>query len=121
MAVRLLNLRHMSEDEILGIRDLLADKGIDYYETPPGNWNISAGAIWLREEHQLQRAKTIVETFQHDYERQAMASYEERRRLGQIDTLLTRLGRQPARVLLYLAAGLLVLYLSTVPFLHMAH
>jgi hypothetical protein len=110
----------MSEDEIFGIRDLLVENGVDYYETPAGNWNISAAAIWLRDESQLQQTKDLVKAFQLDYEQRARASFAKRRRLGQVESISVRIRRQPLRVLLYVIAGLLVLYLSTAPFLHLA-
>ena len=120
MSVHLLSLRNVPEEEAAEIRRLLNEHQVDYYETPPGNWLISAGAIWVADKHQLDRAKSIVETYQRDYAQRARENHERLARQGLVDTLTTKMKRHPLQVLLYLAAILLVLYLSTVPFLRMA-
>ena len=48
MAKLLFNLRNVPDDEADEVRDLLTAHGVDWYETRPGNWGISTGALGLR-------------------------------------------------------------------------
>ncbi len=116
MAVLLFKLNGVPEDEAEEVRALLAENAIDVYETEAGRWGISLAAIWLRDEDQLTRARTLIDDYQHERYLRAREEYERKREAGELDTLLGRAMRHPVRFLLYLAAILLVLYLSLMPF-----
>ena len=45
MAKLLFNLRNVPEDEADEVRQLLTTHGVDWYETRPGPWGISTGAL----------------------------------------------------------------------------
>ena len=57
MAKLLLNLRNVPDDEADEVRALLNDRGIDFYETPPSFWGVSAGGLWLPGPDQLAEAQ----------------------------------------------------------------
>ena len=59
MSQLLLNLRHVPEDEADEVRALLERNAIAWYETEPNRWGISAGAIWVREDDQFERARAL--------------------------------------------------------------
>ncbi len=120
MAARLFNLRNVPEDEADEVRELLRRHGFDFYETPPGNWGLSAGAFWLRDEGQLDRAKALLVDYQAERARRARADYERRRSQGRVPTFLDNLRERPLEVLFYLALALFFLYLTLVPVLHLA-
>jgi hypothetical protein len=106
MAVLLVNLRHVPDDEAEELRDVLERHRIDVYETPPGRWGISAGGIWLRDDDQL------------DHARQLMADYQEQRRARARAEPPPR--RHPLQILIYLAIAAMILYFSIWPFLRLA-
>ena len=64
MPVKLFNLRNVPDDEADDIRRLLDERGFDYYETPPGNWGISAAIIWLNDPDDLPVAKKLIDAYQ---------------------------------------------------------
>ncbi len=117
MALLLFKLNGVPEDEAKEVRALLAENAIDVYETEAGRWGISLAAIWLRDEGQLVLARSLIDDYQKQRYIRAREEYEKRREAGELETLLGRAVRQPFRFLFYLAAILLVLYLSLMPFI----
>jgi hypothetical protein len=103
MATLLVNLRNVPEDEIEEVRQVLAAHQIDFYETPPGRWGISAGGIWIRDDDQLEQARRLMVDYQE--QRRARASAEPPPR------------KHPLQILFYLAIAAAVLYFSIQPFL----
>lgn len=120
MAVLLFRLNRVPEDEAAEVRALLDDNAIDYYETDAGRWGISLAAIWLRDEVQLQRARALLDAYQQQRFTRAREAYEAKRAAGELETLLGRALGNPLRFVLYLAAILLILYLSLIPFIQLA-
>ena len=120
MSARLIGLRDVPDEEAAEIRALLDGHRIDYFETPPGNWGISAGAIWIQDPEALPLARELLQDFQTGYAARARDANRRNRLLGRTERVADRFRRQPLRGFLYLAAILMVLYLSTVPFLRMA-
>ena len=117
MAVQLVNLRGVLEDEAEDMRRLLTEHGIAYYETPPGNWGISIPALWLEDPAQLEEARALVAEYQAARARKARQDYEREVAAGRGRTLLDEARERPLRLVLYCAVMALVLYLSTKPFL----
>lgn len=117
MTVQLVVLRGMPDDEIEEIRELLAEHHIDSYETPDDNWGVAMPAIWLRDETQLERARSLLADYQQQRAERARAAYRMQVREGTAPTFLDRARQQPLRLVIYLAVMVLVLYLSTMPFL----
>jgi len=117
MAVQLIVLRGVPEDEADAIRDLLRGARIDFYETPEGNWGVSLPAIWLQDDDQLERARTLLGDYQVQRAEHARDAYERQAREGTSERILDRLRQEPFRFLLYAAIIAAVLYFSTVPFL----
>jgi len=105
------------EDEADEVRRLLASNGVDYYETPPGGWGISPGAIWLKDEAQRERAEALLSDYHERRAQAARAEYERLRRQGKAESFLDRLRHDPLRVVIYTAIIAVVLYLSVKPFL----
>ena len=82
MPVQLFRLRGVPDDEAEDIRALLTDNGIDFYETPAGNWGISMPAIWLTDENQLQQAQSLIKTYQQERFVRIRNEYEQLRKDG---------------------------------------
>ena len=116
MPIKLFSLRGVPDDEAEDIRALLTKHSIDYYETPPGNWGVSMPAIWLNDDAQLARAKSLVEEYQRTRTARARAAYAELKAQGRHRTLFDALREHPIRLPIYLCIAAALIYLSTKPF-----
>lgn len=120
MAKLLFRLRNVPEDEAAEVRQLLDEGGIETYETDAGNWGISLPAIWLENDAEYERAKVLLDAYQHQRAIRVRAEYEQLRSQGQHPSLLTTLREQPLRVIMYCIAICVILYLSLGSFLSFA-
>lgn len=115
MAKLLLNLRHVPDDEADDVRALLDAARIDYYETRPGPFGISAGGIWIRDDGDFPAAKSQMARYQHERADRARAEREQALRDGTAETFLDVVRAQPVRVVLVLVAIALLLGLMALP------
>ena len=116
----LMNLRNVPEEEADAVRALLAEHDIEFYETPPNRWGITAGGIWVRRDDQVTEAKRLLDDFQQRLRASARADYEARKRAGTVPTLGSVFRENPLRILFLLGIVVLVLYLTLIPFLRLA-
>lgn len=116
MPVKLFSLRGVPDDEAEEIRVLLTKHVIDYYETPAGNWGVSMPAIWVKDDSQLARAKSLIEDYQRERTARARAAYAQLKAEGRHRTLVDTLRDNPLKVLVYLCIAVALIYLSTKPF-----
>lgn len=119
MAAKLFSLRNVPDEEADGVRDLLTRHHIDFYETPAGNWGISAPIIWVEDELQLDRAKSLLETFQEEYTARERAEHAQRVANNQQPTLLSNILRHPIQALALLVFAGIVAYFSVMPFIEL--
>lgn len=117
MAVLVFRLRGVSEEEADDVRALLSSHGIAFYETSAGNWGISMPAIWLQDEGDWTEARRLIDEYQAERRRRLQEEHASLKREGRLESTFDRIKQDPLRFLLYLAAALVVLYLSTKPFL----
>ncbi len=117
MSVQLVNLRGVPDDEAQEIRVLLTSNGIDYYETPAGNWGISIPALWLNDEAQMEQAQRLLEQYQAKRYASARNTYEQAKGAGKSRSLFDVFKENPLRFIFYLVVILVVIYFSTMPFL----
>ena len=113
----LLNLRDVPEDEADEVRALLDGEGLEFYETKPSLWGVSAGGIWLPEDGDAARARVLLAEYQARRERQARDDRERARLEGRLPGAWSSFGRDPARALAALLGILLMLAVATLPFL----
>lgn len=111
----LLNLRHVPDDEADEVRDLLESHAIDFYETAPNRWGISAGAIWIRDDAAVAEAERLMAEYQVGRAERARAEHAAARRAGRAETFWTGLRDDPARVLVALLTIILLLGLVWLP------
>ena len=117
MAILLLNLRHVPEDEADEVRALLDAQGIDYYETRPGPFGISAGGLWLSDPVQEERARLRLQEYQAARAGRAREQREAERREGRLRGTWTLLRDEPLQAAAVIAGILCVLALTLLPFL----
>lgn len=117
MSVQLINLRGVPDDEAEELRELLKTNEIDYYETPAGRWGVSMPAIWLHDSNQLEKAKLLVGKYENERFARVRSEYEALKREGKHRTIIDEIKENPLRVVIYLAIIVVVIYLSTKPFI----
>jgi hypothetical protein len=120
MAQMLLNLRHVPEDEAREVRDLLNDHELLFYETEPSMWGISAGAIWLSRDEDLEPARQLMARYQAERGERKRAQYNAEVDAGTAASMGSRARQHPLGVLatLIVIAGLL--FMTLIPFLTIA-
>jgi len=118
MPTLLLNLRLATDDEADDIRTLLDEHQVDWYETKPGFWGISAGGIWLRDLERAAEVKRVLDAYQAERVVRVRAEQDAVRRDGTAPTFLGELRANPGRMLIQLlAAALLVAITIALPFM----
>ena len=114
MAELLFRLRHVTDEEAMEVRDLLAAHGFDTYETQAGFFRLGVDAIWLRNPHQHDAAIAALEAYQAERLERAQREHQAAVERGDAETLWRRLAAHPLQVLLAVA---LIAALTLLPFL----
>jgi len=117
MAKLIFKLKSVSYDEADDIKNLLTENKIDFYESPPGNWEISMHALWLKEEAQYTQAKQLIDEYQVNRSQRIRLETQQKIDQGEYETFFQRLLNKPIQVFITLAIIIFILYLSIMPFL----
>lgn len=118
MAKLLLNLRLATDDEAAEIRELLDRHQVEWYETQPGFWGISAGGIWLRDLERVVEVKTLLDAYQKARVIRVRAELDAARNEGRAPTFFSAFRADPLRMSVKLVAVILLIVLTvSVPFL----
>jgi hypothetical protein len=73
MAKRIFAIGAASESEVEGVRSALREYGVEFYETPRGNYGRSMAALWIKNDTDYPRARQVIEQFQVAYRANAGA------------------------------------------------
>ena len=117
MAIQLVKLRHVPEDELEEIHALMAEHDIEVYETHAGNWGLSLRALWLRHDEQLPQAKALLDQYADERFHRARAEYDALKAAGKARTFMDIARENPLRYIAYVAMIGALVYISLVPFL----
>jgi Family of unknown function (DUF6164) len=117
MPIKLFKLNDVPDDEAEEVRELLTGNEIDFYETSSGIWGISVAAIWLRDEDQYQRARSLIDEYQNERLAKAREEYLHLQVDGKNRSLINLIRENPVRFIVYLAAISAIIYFSTKPFI----
>ena len=112
MSKILFKLNGVPDDEADDVRALLADNGIDYYETSAGNWGVSMPAIWLKDAAQFKKARALLDEYQEARTIRMREEFERLKKEGKNKTLLDSIKEKPVQFMFYLGLAVLVIYLS---------
>lgn len=112
MAILLFPLRGVPEDEADEVRELLAEHDIDFYETSAGNWGMSMPALWLRDNADLEKARSVLNTYQQQRFLTSRENYLQLKKEGRQKTLLKGFAEKPLLYIAYILMMLLVVYVS---------
>jgi hypothetical protein len=115
----LLNMRHVPEDEAEEVGEMLDAHGIEHYRTPASIWGISSGGIWLANADDHPRARQLMDVYQAERLQRARAARDQAQRDGTAETLWTSLRADPVKGVLVLLAIVVLVGISTIPFLLM--
>ena len=106
MALRLISVSSMSDEEYTDIRELLDQNSIQYYVTPPGNWGFSMEAIWLKNNNDAQTSNKLLQ----EYYLKKNIEYSSIRELeNKNKNILQKLISNPNVVALYIPTLIIVL------------
>ena len=117
MPLLLFSLRGVPDDEAEEVRELLTSNSIDFYETSAGPWGTSTPALWLRDEEQFTRARSLIEEYEKERSARERTQYAQLDREGKRRTVTDIIREDPLRFVLYMAIIAAVLYFSIKPFL----
>lgn len=120
MAKLLLNLRNVPDDEADEVRDLLTAHAIDFYETKPSMWGVSAGGIWLAEASQQEQAMRLLAEYQVQRATAARARREQDIREGRALSTWDNMRADPRQAVVAVIGIVLMLAVATLPFLMFA-
>lgn len=115
MAKLLLNLRHVPDDEAADVRAFLEAARIEYYETRPSPFGISAGGIWVRDDGDVAEAKRLMADYQQRRAHRVRAERAQAERDGTAQTFADIVRERPLRVALTVLAIALLLGLVALP------
>ncbi len=118
MAVRVFNLNNVPDDELEEVRELFNQHSIDFYETPAGRWGISSPALWIKDEKQHPQVKTLLAEYAVKRASRKREEYDQLKKEGQQKPTLDLIKERPFFVVMYAAILALIIYLSTLPFVH---
>jgi nucleosome binding factor SPN SPT16 subunit len=119
MAKLIFKLNSVPYDEADDIKNLLTDNQIDFYETPPGNWEISLHGLWLNDETQCTQAKQLIDEYQLKRSQRIRLETQQQKDKGEFETFFQRLINRPVQFIIILAIILFILYLTIMPFVQM--
>lgn len=105
-------LKHVPDDEADDIRALLTENEIDFYETSAGRWQISLAAIWVRNDEDFVRARTLINADQQQRQQQ----YQPAQRGNLLVGILSHIWRNPIESIFVIIALAFVVGLSVLPF-----
>lgn len=117
MAHLLFRLRHVTDEEAMEVRSLLAEHGFDVYETHAGFFRLGVDAIWLRDESQREAAEATLAAYQTERLARVRHEHAEAVSRGEAPTLWRRLVAHPLQVILVMIAIVMIALLTLLPFL----
>ncbi|HEU0152001.1 MAG TPA: DUF6164 family protein [Arenimonas sp.] len=120
MASLLFNLRNVSDDEADEVRALLLANEIDFYETPPSFWGVSAGGLWLPGTTQLAQAQALLADYQQARGERVRAERADARREGRAPGTWDGIRARPGQALGAVIGIVLMLAVVILPFLLLA-
>lgn len=112
MAKLLFRLRFVPEDEAEEVRQLLDDNNISWFETSPGNWGISMPGIWVQDNQDFTRARSLLDDYQQARQIRVREEYELSRQQGEAKTIGQVFAENPLRFVSYIVLIGVVLFLS---------
>lgn len=115
----LLNLRNVPDDEIHEVLELMNERRIEVYQTPPGPLGITAGGIWLKDESDHPDARRALDVYQAERATKAREAYDQARREGRVETFWQSLRRQPLKIVVFIGLAVFILMVFFAPLIEL--
>ncbi len=112
MSHLLFGLRHVPEDEAEEVRALLRSHRVEFYETEPNRWGISAGGLWTHDAAAVDPARELIESYQAERQQRAKDEWREAQERGEAPNLWQACRAEPVRMALVLLAVLAIAALT---------
>lgn len=77
MAKRLFSYSEENARQAVEVSELLEANHIDYYETPANRWGFSQATIWIQNNDDFDKAKSLFEEHVKDFALRAQQAYQE--------------------------------------------
>ncbi len=116
MATLLFRLNDVPEDEAEDVRQLLTDKGLNFYETHAGFFGLGVAAIWLNDDSQLPLARAIIDEYESHRAIVQSQHYEALRASGEMPGFGRFILRHPLRFTGIVLLVVFVLLVALLPF-----
>lgn len=120
MAILLMNLRNVPDDELEEVHALLESHGIDVYETTVGSFGISMPGLWLYDDSKLAQARALLDAYAEERRQRVQREHAELKAAGKARTFGDIARENPVRFVVYLAAIVAVAWFALMPFLSLA-
>ena len=117
MSTLIFRLNSVSQQEADEVRQLLQEHQLEFYETTAGRWGLSVAGIWLKDESQAQRAKSLLKDYAQRRQQAVRSDYQRARQSGELPSLWQRILAAPLHYLAVAVLAAAILYLSIWPFL----
>lgn len=98
MARMLFNLRHVEAEEFDEVTAALDQAGVDYYQTQPGLFGLSAPGLWVRDNDHYAAARAVIEASQRERAQRLRSARAAGLAQGSQDTFASRLRQSPVEV-----------------------
>lgn len=112
MSKLLFKLRNVPDDEVEEVRQLLDENGIAYFETFAGNWGISMPAIWVHNDEEFERARSLLNEYQQHRASRIREEYRRQQEMGEARTSWQVFRDNPAKFIGSVGLIVIVLYFS---------
>lgn len=109
MSQLLFRLHNVPDDEIADVMNLLESNDINYYRTEAGRWYFGVAALWVTNDEDYPRARSLLDDYQMERYEAFSEEREAVRQLGFIEGLGVRFTQDPKGFLINFAAILAVL------------
>ena len=116
MAVLLMKLRLVPDDELAEIEALLDTHELDYYTTTAGAWGISMPALWLVDDSRLDEARALLDQYAVERQARAREAWRVQGEAGARRTVVDMARENPLKWTFSVLAVGALLYVSLVPF-----
>jgi len=109
-------LNSVPEDEADDVRDLLEEHEIHFYETDSGRWGFGYAAIWMKDNQQLEQAKSLIQKYQADRYQRVTSEHEALELSGEKISRVAFFMSSPIKFTILLVFAGLLAYFTVVPF-----
>jgi len=113
-------LRNVPDDEAADVRALLDEHRLAWFETTAGNWGIAMPGLWLEDEADHDRARSLIDDYQRSRVTRLRAEREARLADGLEPRFIDRLRERPIAIAAIVSFCAFIVYAMLAPFVRLA-